>query len=321
MRSRSGCPRLRKRQQRGGRWLEGEGKNLWAPAPDRPPRGTGRAARGGAGPRPRARRPVGAEGWGPRGCDRRRGAGERGPAADPVLRVGQLGPWRGRRGAGRTVSACPSRRPASFRSPRWVLPPPSQPRGAGAASGRSSQTLRPRGPGHPVHVAPSHGKGTDASFAMKTAPLGLAGRELLARIPGPLLLQALQHPGGGRGGTGPSNKSPALAGARRPSPMRAPARGHPAGWGSAPTFWKAEPRPPGRINASWALSERRTPTAWEAHPEWPAPRGNFYWKVARCSSLYLGAGPPAASGSQPHGKKFNGPSRHQPPPCPLAHPK
>lgn len=206
--------------------------------------------------------------------------------------------------------------------PRWVLPPPSQPRGAGAASGRSSQTLRPRGPGHPVHVAPSHGKGTDASFAMKTAPLGLAGRELLARIPGPLLLQALQHPGGGRGGTGPSNKSPALAGARRPSPMRAPARGHPAGWGSAPAFWKAEPRPPGRINASWALSERRTPTAWEAHPEWPAPRGNFYWKVARCSSLYLGAGPPAASGSQPHQKKkFNGPSRHQPPPCPLAHPK
>lgn len=29
----------------------------------------------------------------------------------------------------------------------------------------------------------------------------------------------------------------------------------------------------------------RPPTAWEAHPEWPAPRGNFYWKVASRSSL------------------------------------
>lgn len=108
----------------------------------------------------------------------RRAAGEWEPGAGG----GEWGPGPGVRrgwasGLGRLgPSGATGRAPRGHCEPA----PPGGPRrgspslspGAGAASGRSAQTQRPRGPGRPLLAAPSRGKGRDAPNATETSPSG-----------------------------------------------------------------------------------------------------------------------------------------------------
>ena len=120
------------------------------------------------------------------------GGGEWGPPAG--VRLGRLSGLSPRpshpleRREGRRGAAAQCAQGALRARPSWwpAAPIPSAcpqapARGAGAASGRSAPTLRPRGPGRPRVAAPRLGKGKDAPSATETSPLARVGQELLAR--------------------------------------------------------------------------------------------------------------------------------------------
>lgn len=132
---------------------------------------------------PRAAGRVGVPGWGGR---RAGAAGGRAPGT--VVGAQSAAPHPLERREGRRGAAAQCAQGALRARPSWwpAAPIPSacpqaSARGAGAASGRSAPTLRPRGPGRPRVAAPRLGKGKDAPSATETSPLARVGQELLAR--------------------------------------------------------------------------------------------------------------------------------------------
>lgn len=95
-------------------------------------------------------------------------------------------------GAGRDGTAGSSCRPCTQGWPAGPLERQTRSRARSAslflsvACSPPTPSRSPRGPGHPVHVAPGHGKGLDAYFKTDTPPLGQLRTRASGQNSGPL---------------------------------------------------------------------------------------------------------------------------------------